>query len=241
MTTLVVGATGATGRLLVEQLLQRGEPVKAIVRRPGTFNEFISQHELFTEIQASVHDLTDAEMQQHVAGCDALASCLGHQMTFKGVFGKPRRLVTDTVRRLCEATQATAPNQRVKFVLMNTAGNSNRDLNEPISLAQACVIGLIRLLVPPLPDNEEAADYLRTQIGQQHSTIEWSAVRPDSLIDEPEPGEYTLHASPTRSVIFNPGKTSRINVAYFMAELILDDPTWQEWKGRMPVIYNKTS
>lgn len=32
MTTLVVGASGATSRLLVEQLLIRGESVKIIVR-----------------------------------------------------------------------------------------------------------------------------------------------------------------------------------------------------------------
>ena len=32
MTTLVVGASGATGRLLVEQLLAQGEKVKIIVR-----------------------------------------------------------------------------------------------------------------------------------------------------------------------------------------------------------------
>ena len=49
---------------------------------------------------------------------------------------------------------------------MNTTGNRNRDLNEPISLAQKCVIGLLRLLLPPHADNEDAADYLRTKIGQ---------------------------------------------------------------------------
>ncbi|TWU38822.1 hypothetical protein Q31b_39000 [Novipirellula aureliae] len=32
MTTLVIGATGATGRLVVEQLLDRGQSVKAILR-----------------------------------------------------------------------------------------------------------------------------------------------------------------------------------------------------------------
>lgn len=239
MTTLVVGATGATGRLLVEQLLQRGEQVKAIVRTPGTFNEFITGHEGFSEIQAGVYDLTDEEMQQHVTGCDAVASCLGHQMSFKGVFGKPRLLVTDTVRRLCEAIQTTHAENPVKFVLMNTAGNSNRDLNEPISFAQQCVIGLLRLLVPPLSDNEKAADYLRTQIGQNNQTIEWAALRPDSLQNENEVTEYTLHSSPTRSAIFNPGQTSRINVAHFMAELVTNEKTWNQWKGQMPVIYNK--
>ncbi len=32
MTTLVVGASGATGRLLIEQLLNRSQNVKVIVR-----------------------------------------------------------------------------------------------------------------------------------------------------------------------------------------------------------------
>jgi hypothetical protein len=32
---------------------------------------------------------------------------------------------------------------------------------------------------------------------------------------------------------------SRINVAHFMARLAVEDELWQEWKGQMPVIYNK--
>ena len=35
MTILVVGASGETGRLLVEQLLNRGQKVKAMMRSPG--------------------------------------------------------------------------------------------------------------------------------------------------------------------------------------------------------------
>ncbi|MCB0202990.1 MAG: NAD(P)H-binding protein, partial [Anaerolineae bacterium] len=129
--------------------------------------------------------------------------------------------------------------QPAKFVLMNTAGNSNRDLQEPVSFAQQCVIGLLRLLVPPHPDNEKAADYLRTQVGQNNPAIEWAAVRPDALQNESEVTEYELHPSPTRSAIFNSGKTSRINVAHFMAELVTNQETWHQWKGQMPVIYNK--
>ena len=49
---------------------------------------------------------------------------------------------------------------------MNTTGNRNRDLPEPISFAQKCVIGLLRLLLPPHVDNEKAADFLRTEIAQ---------------------------------------------------------------------------
>jgi len=241
MTTLVVGASGATGQLLVEQLLNRGENVKIIVRSPDSLPENIEKHDNLSVIHASVLDLSDAEMAQHVSGCDAVASCLGHNMTFKGMYGHPRKLVTDATRRLCDAIRANKAEAPIKFVLMNTTGNRNRDLSEPISFGQKCVIGLIRVMVPPHVDNEQAADYLRSRIGQNDAVIEWAAVRPDTLIDETEVTEYEVHPSPIRSAIFDAGKTSRINVAHFMAELITDDLTWNKWKGQMPVIYNKES
>ena len=241
MTTLVVGASGATGRLLVEQLLNLGQHVKIIVRSTDKLPEVVRNHDNLSVIHANVLDLSEAEMAQHVKGCDAVASCLGHNMNFKGMYGQPRRLVTDATRRLCDAIKANKPEAPVKFVLMNTTGNRNRDLPEPISFGEKCVIGLIRVLVPPHADNEKAADHLRTGIGQSDEAIEWAAVRPDTLINESEVTGYELHPSPIRSAIFDAGATSRINVAHFVADLITDDEIWNKWKGRMPVIYNKAS
>ena len=238
MTILVVGASGATGRLLVEQLLNVGQKVKVIVRSPEKFPESLRNHENLSVIKASVLELSDEEMQQHVNGCNAVASCLGHNLSLKGLFGKPRRLVTDAARRLCNAIKANNPDKPIKYVLMNTTGNRNRDLDEPISFGQRIVIGLIRLLLPPQVDNEKAADFLRTKIGQNDKEIEWTAVRPDGLIDEDLVSKYEVYPSPTRSAIFNAGQTSRINVGHFMAELITNEKIWQEWKGKMPVIYN---
>ena len=238
-TALIVGASGATGRLLVRQLLDSGHSVKAIVRSAGSLPDPVRNHPKLTIIEASILDLGAAELTGLVRGCDGVASCLGHNLTFKGMFGHPRRLVTDAARHLCEAIRASEPNGKVRFVLMNTSGNSNRDLDEPISFGQKCVIGLIRLLLPPHADNENAADYLRTEIGQDDPVIEWAAVRPDGLVDQDEVTEYELHPSPTRSAIFDAGKTSRINVAHFMKTLITDDDAWRSWKGQMPVIYNR--
>ena len=240
MTILVAGASGATGKLLVEQLLERGEKVRIIVRSTENLSENITSHNNVSVIYASILDLSDIELAQHVSNCDVVVSCLGHNLTLKGMFGAPRRLVTDATRRLCSSVKANNPKASVKFVLMNTTGNRNRDLNEKISFGQKCVIGLLRLLLPPHADNEEAADYLRTEIGQCDSAIEWTVVRPDSLIDETETSEFTVHPSPIRSAIFDAGVTSRINVGCFMADLISDDQRWNEWKGRMPVIYNLT-
>lgn len=239
MTTFVLGATGATGSLLVKQLLDRDIRVKVIVRSPDKLSEEIRNHTNLSVIHASVLDLDDNALAQHVNGCDAVASCLGHNMSFQGLYGHPRKLVTDATSRLCNAIKANNPDQPVKFVLMNTAGNSNRNLSEQISFAQRCVIWLVRLLLPPHADNEQAADYLRVEIGQNDPMIEWAVARPDNLIDDSEVTEYEVHASPIRSAIFDPGTTSRINVGNFMANLIADRDTWNKWKGQMPVIYNK--
>lgn len=239
MNILIVGATGATGRLLTEQLLERGHSVKIIVRSPEKLPEAVRNHANLTVIKAAVLDLSDAELAQSLQGCDAVASCLGHNLTFKGIYGHPRKLVTDATRRLCQAIRTNNREEKTKFVLMNTVGNSNRDLNEPLSLAEKAVLALLRLVVPPHVDNEQAADYLRLEVGQKDSLIEWTAVRPDSLLDEDIVTEYQLYPSPTESAIFGSRETSRINVAHFMADLMTDDACWETWKGQMPVIYNQ--
>lgn len=163
MSVLVVGASGATGRLLVEQLLDRGVSVRIIVRPQCALPENFTNRENLTTIRATILELSDTEMAQHVKGCDAVASCLGHNMSLKGIYAHPRRLVTDATRRLCNAIKANKSEKPARFVLMNTAGNSNRDLHEPISFAQRCVVGLVRLLLPPQMDNEKAADLLRVE------------------------------------------------------------------------------
>jgi hypothetical protein len=241
MTVLVVGASGATGRQLIEQLLIQGHNVKAVVRSPEKLPVSWKSNERVKIISASLLELSDNEMMELSLDCHAVASCLGHNLSWKGIYGQPKKLVTDATRRICNAIESNKPEITVKFVLMNTIGNQNRDLKEPISFAQKCVINLLRLILPPHVDNEKAADFLRTKIGQNNEFIKWVAVRPDGLINEEVVTEYETHPSPTKSAIFNAGKISRINVAHFMATLINDDDLWTKWSGQMPVIYKKSS
>jgi len=238
MTTLVVGATGATGKQLVEQLLNMGQKVKVIVRPTGKIPETWKNNDRISIINASISEIRVSEMTNYLKDCQSVVSCLGHNISLKGVFGKPRKLVTDAVRLVCNAIEKNSPEKPFRFVLMNTTGNRNRDIDEPISVGQKLVMGLIRLLVPPQSDNEKAADFLRVNIGQKNKLIEWVAVRPDTLINEDNVSEYQIYISPTRSALFNPGKTSRVNVGNFMAALIVENDLWNKWKGQMPVIYN---
>lgn len=236
---LVVGATGATGRLLVAELLKRGIAVRAVARSAKALTAAIGDHPLLSIVEASLLDLGDDTLKALVADCQAVASCLGHKINLRSIFGPPRRLVTEATCRLCHAIVELRPAHPVKFVLMNTAGNTNRHAHEKITLGHRAVIALVRLLLPPHADNEQAAEALRKSAQANPGCIEWAAVRPDTLIDESAVSAYEIHASPTRSAVFDAGRTSRINVAHFMAELIDNDETWRHWRGAMPVIYNR--
>lgn len=242
MTVLVLGASGATGRRVVEQLLGRGPSVRAMVRSPELFLNSIGEHERLSVIHASILELSDEALVQHLCSCTAVISCLGHTLSFKGVYGQPRWLVTDATRRVCALIKGLQRTEPVKFILMNSTGCRNPDLGEKVSFVETCVVGLIRQLVPPHADNERAVEHLRQVIGSEDSSVacgvEWVAVRPDSLIDEQQVSEYRVCPSPTRSAIFNSGKSSRINVAHFMVELVTDEVLWRAWKGKTPVIYN---
>lgn len=239
MATLVVGASGATGQKLVEQLLILGQEVKVIIRSAGKIPDIWHNHDKVTIIKADISKISVDVLASHIKNYHAVASCLGHNLTWKGIYGKPKKLVTNAVELLCDAIKMNSPVEPFRFVLMNTAGNMNRDIAERVSFGERLIIALLRLLLPPHSDNEKAADVLRVKIGQTNTLIKWVVVRPDTLIDQDKVTEYELHASPTRSALFDPGKTSRINVGDFMAKLIVESDLWNKWKGQMPVIYNK--
>ena len=221
----------------MNQLLEKGHEVKAFARNITKFSTEIITHKKFDVIGTSVLDMSEEELENHTKECDAIVSTLGHNLSFKGMFGNPRQLVTDSIKKLCKVSENTK-NKPVKIILMNTVGCKNEDLKEKKPFVENSVLFLLSSLLPPVSDNEKAANYLRTSVGQNNPNIEWVAVRPDSLINEEETSPYTTHSSPIHT-LFKPGKTSRINVAHFISELISNKEIWFEWKGKMPVIYNK--
>src|SRR6056297_3691536 len=156
MTILVVGASGATGSRVVSHLLDRGHSVRAVVRNPESLPAEWRDDRKLEVVEASLLDCSDDELSSFVEGCDGIVSCLGHNLTWRGMFGHPRRLVTEAVRRLCGAVKANGPEKPVRFVLMNTAGNHDPERDDAVSFGERVVLFLLRHLVPPHADNEEA-------------------------------------------------------------------------------------
>ena len=252
MKVIVLGATGATGRLVVKELLKQQHQVIALVRssgqehtlkkidedlrEEGLGNEELRDKEQLTLINGTALTLEDAHLSKLIDKADGVISCLGHNLTWKGVYGAPQMMVRDSIKRIVTLV-CRHRNAPLKIVLMNSSGVQNKDQHEPISLMQHLVLTILRLLLPPHKDNEQAANYLRTLDASKHTT-QWVVVRPDALIDHCNVTPYSLHPAPIRSAIFDAGKVSRINVAVAMTRLLSDSHLWGKWQGKMPLIYN---
>jgi nucleoside-diphosphate-sugar epimerase len=234
---LLFGGTGRTGGRVLKQLLDRGVQVRAIVRSAGRLPAGAVGNPALTVIEADLLTLSGDELRRHVAGCDAVISCLGHNIDLKGVFGHPRDLVTQAVSRVCGAIEALRPAAPVKVVLMSTVSvNRPNHLDTRRGAGERAVLAVMRGLVPPARDNQTAADFLAGSIGTRSPFVRWVTVRPDTL-REGDVTEYTLHEGLVASLA-KADDTNMANVAHFMCELVEDPALFGTWAGKMPVIAN---
>jgi hypothetical protein len=221
--------------------MAKGEPLVLVVRATSVLPDEVTSSPSVQVERVDFLGLPDEDVNKLVQGVDAVASCLGHTLSFSGMYGAPRDLVTASVRRIITAARATrsADDGPLKVVLMNTSGNRNPDEDKQVGLGERAMLGIIRTLVPPHVDNERAAALLRSDVPRDDAAVQWVVVRPDTLTDEDTPSGYEAHPSPLQSAIFGSGKTSRANTALFMADLITQKPLWEKWMSRMPLVYNK--
>jgi len=198
----------------------------------------IQNHSLVETMTGNINELTDSEMSNLLQDCTTIISCLGHNVTFKGMYGKPRYLVFDAIKRITETIKKD-PSKNIKLILMSTTAYTNPLSGEKNSIAERMSFSFLMLILPPHRDNVKAANYLVITTSDKNKNIDWIAVRPDSLINETEESSYEIYESKVRSPLFNAGKTSRINMSHLMAELAADDAKWNQWRCKTPVIYNK--
>jgi len=236
-TVLLVGGTGRTGRHVLHQLLERGISVRAIVRSSGKLPPDTMGNPNLTVIEASLLSLPDEHLQRHLRGCDAVISCLGHVLSLKGIFGPPRDLVTRATSRLCRGIEALQPAAPVKFILMSSVSvNRAGGLDTRRGSLERAFLQMLCGVLPPAGDNQRAADFLQEKIGASNPFVQWTAVRPDTLLPG-DVSEYTVHEGLVNG-LFAPGSTNMANVAHFICELVTNPRTWADWKAKLPVIIN---
>jgi len=103
MKVLVLGASGATGRLVVSQLINRGISARIVIRENAKLPEGILNNKLLDIVTGNITEFDSVKNSGLIEGCDAIISCLGHNITFKGLFGKPRMLVYQSLKNVCDA------------------------------------------------------------------------------------------------------------------------------------------
>lgn len=236
MKALVLGASGATGKLVVQQLIKRSILVRIVVRVSAIIPGQILDDKRIEIVKGNINDFDGQKFKDLVKDCNFVFCCLGHNISLKGIYGSPHKLVYNTVAKLIESLQIQKMNS--KFILMSTTAYTNKKNGESDNLLESFVLSVLKLFLPPHKDNMLAANYLVYKLGS-NTNLDWVAVRPDSLIDEENVSNYEIHNNKIRSPIFDPGKTSRINVSHYMVELVTDEKLWQDWRHKTPVIYNK--
>ncbi|PZR72707.1 MAG: epimerase [Chthoniobacterales bacterium] len=197
---LVIGATGGSGRELVEQALKLGHQVTALVRTPA---KLTIQHPNLRVVRGDVLDYTSVESAMESQ--DAVLCALGH----KKFFG-PSSILSEGTRNLLRAMQSRPVPPR--FICESSLGVGSA----------AGRLGLPALLVfVPLVLPFYFWDRVRQEKLIEGSDLDWVIVRPSVLTDGPERGAYR-HGPNVGSYIL-PTKISRADVANFMLKQLHDD------------------
>jgi uncharacterized protein YbjT (DUF2867 family) len=162
MNLLVLGATGRTGRLVVEQALAAGHTVTALVRSP----------EKLTMSDANLHVVTGgatdpAAVSRALTGVDAVIGTLG---------GKGS-VIADSTRAIVTAAGAAG----VSRIVVLSSWVVERDRMDP---ATRLLTGLA--MGPVIKDKSAGEQVLR------QSDLEWTIVYPSMLTDGPADGSVAV-------------------------------------------------
>lgn len=162
MKVLVLGATGATGRLVVDQALAAGHSVRALVRSP----EKLTVRHLALEVVTG-QATEPADVGRAMVGVDAVISTLG---ATKG------SVITDATR----AVIAGAATSGVRRIVMLSSFAVLRDrLSGPAKLMSSVAMGAI------VRDKAAAEDLLRG------SDLDWTIMHAVRLTNGPATGHAT--------------------------------------------------
>ncbi|XP_045891212.1 flavin reductase (NADPH)-like isoform X3 [Micropterus dolomieu] len=204
MKIAVLGATGQTGQYLVNQALQQGHTVTAIVRNPG---KLTVQHDNLKVVEA---DIFSAEtLETHFKGQDAIMSCLGFPASFFSAVTGYTASMNAMIRAMREA--------RVNRIITMTSWYT-----DPNSGTQSSY--LIRFLLLPIIRSVLTNMHEMEQSLQKTEDINWTVVRPPGLKNLPASAEEFL----THEGYFVPDSSGRPagsavgrgDVARFMLSLL---------------------
>jgi putative NADH-flavin reductase len=198
MELAVFGASGRTGRPLVQQALDAGHDVIALVRTPATFS---LQHERLTVVQGDVMNAADVDTV--VQGADAVLSVLGQRKN------SPKDLQTVATKNIVAAMEKYGITRLVSL----TGAGVDAPQDKPKFINHVVKFALKTLASAALADGEQHAKVL------QNSTLDWVIVRGPMLTEGPYTGKYRVGWVGVNTST----RISRADVADFMLKQVTDN------------------
>ena len=80
---LIIGATGATGKLALLDLLKRNYQVTAIVRPSSSLAIELAAYSNYSEVKAEIAQMSVEDLTPHLVNCHTVLCCLGHTLSFR--------------------------------------------------------------------------------------------------------------------------------------------------------------
>lgn len=211
MKIAVFGASGRTGRVLVDQALARGHRVTAFVRDPSRLPDARGRPDVVPDVVRG--DVTDAAaVEEAVAGQDAVLSALGHAK------GSPK----DVQARGTANIIAAMEKHGVRRLISLTGAGVRAEGDEP-----KFVDGVFLFLLGVL-QRDVLQDANRHVEEIQRSHLDWVVVRGPRLTEGEARESYRVGLVGKNSGT----RISRADLAGFM----LDQLTSDEHLRRMPVV-----
>jgi putative NADH-flavin reductase len=204
----IFGASGRTGRLLVQAALEAGHTVNAFVRDPARLP---LQHPALNPVRGDSAD-GDA-IGRAVQGAEAVISALGP------VKGSPKDLLVTAQGHITRAMLAAGVQ---RYVLLTGAGVSD-PLDQP-KFVDNLFGFLLRLTAADVLNDSEASVRL-----VQATPLDWIVVRGPRLTDGPLTGRYRVGYVGKESGT----QISRADLAVFMLAQATGP---SEWIRKMPMV-----
>ena len=193
MNILIIGATRGIGLQLLEQALERGHKVSALVRDPQRLQK---HHERLTVTQGDIIDLRSVELA--MVGMDAVCCCIGIRPT-----RKPVSVFSEGTRNMLAAMGKLG----IKLLICVTGIGAGDSKNHGGFLYDKIFQPLLLRTIYEDKDRQEAL--IRA------SDVDWVIVRPGFLTNEPARRQYRVLTDITG---VKAGKISRADVAHFILE-----------------------
>jgi uncharacterized protein YbjT (DUF2867 family) len=200
MRIVVLGATGGTGRLVIEQAVARGHEIVAYVRRP----EVLATSTGLTVVQGELSNIK--ALQAALDGADAVLCCLGtHEKRNVDLMQKSLPLI---IRAMQGA-------RVFRLVLMSAYG-----VGDTAHSASFIARFAYKTLVASVYQDKE-----RSEAMLLNTNIKWTVLYPVILTDGPLLDDAEVRPVTNVRKVSGLPKISRANVARVMLDAAEDDQT----------------